>query len=70
MGLFSKTSATRNVTGAGLRVGDLVVDDSGDYAQFGPITEVHRKGLSFVATTKSGQRLSFLPFDVVTVERH
>lgn len=52
-----------------LKPGDLVVDPSGDYAQYGPITRVRRQGVSFVAETRAGVNLSFGVTNRVQIQR-
>lgn len=59
----------KTVAGCRVAPGDLVTDPSGDYAGYGPIAEVHRQGVSTIATCHDGTRLSFLPFDRVRVAR-
>lgn len=62
-------ASTRTVVGARLKAGDLVTDPSGSYEQYGPITNVDRHGVHYIATTESGTELSFLSFDLVRIDR-
>lgn len=42
-----------------LRAGDVVKD----YEQYGPITQIYRKGAQWIAATQSGTELAFLPHE-------
>lgn len=60
---------THTVAGCRVRPGDVITDPVGYCVHLGEVTEVRRSGAHWIATTESGQQLTFLPFDLVTVDR-
>lgn len=59
--------ANKTVFPWSLQKGDVVSDPSGDYEQYGPITNVARKGISYRAETENGPTLVFAASDRVQV---
>lgn len=60
---------TKTVFAPRIQPGDLITDPSGDYAQHGRITRIHRRGLQWLAETAEGTELAFLPTERVEVTR-